>query len=113
MKKTKGFTLIEILIAMVIIAITSIVTLEFYVFCQKNFIVKPQLRLMAVNFSRDSMEDYYFNSSLTAGASTPALPSTNTNIGDPLLDNYGGTETITITNKTNYKIIETLITWNS
>ena len=85
-----------------IIAITSIVTLEFFIFCQKNFISPAKSKLMAANFARGEMERLTWeSSSLLLGGTTPI----------PELKN--GLSTVAVTTKPEYKLIEVSVTWGS
>ncbi len=57
MKKTKGFTLIEVIVGIIIIAVTSLGAFEFFRYC-RYFIVSAELRLSAANFARETMEGH-------------------------------------------------------
>ncbi|OGX01435.1 MAG: hypothetical protein A3I73_02095 [Omnitrophica bacterium RIFCSPLOWO2_02_FULL_45_16] len=106
----KGITLIETMVAIVVIAIVAVVSLQFYVFCQRSFITNAVSNSMAANFARETMEDYYFSdyndAALAVGTYTATLPAS------PLANQHGGTRSYTVTNATNdYKLIETKVTW--
>lgn len=102
----KGITLIETMVAIVVIAIAAVASLQFYAFCQRSFITNAVLNSMAANFARETMEDYYFSDyndpDLNVGTNTVTLPT---------MGNHGGTRNYTVTNKTGYKLIETSVDW--
>lgn len=116
MRKKSGVTLIEVIIAMVVIAIIAVGAFSFFEHCQR-FIVDSQLRLIAVNFVRETMEERYWelNPAETPdwAADTP-LP-TGTGFGSLLRDNYGGTRHYRVSadtgTGTSYRVIETRVTW--
>jgi len=113
-KKSRGFTLVEIIVAMMIIAISAIATLEFYRFCLKRFVGVSRLSLEATDFGRDNMEGLYFINSANLNDGTVAEPLPNSIPGvfpNELKDNYGGVRQYTITSKTAYKVIETKVDW--
>ncbi|MDO8536261.1 MAG: prepilin-type N-terminal cleavage/methylation domain-containing protein [Candidatus Omnitrophota bacterium] len=55
----KGLTLTELLVAMVIIAIAAVGSLDFFRICQQYFIVNSTLKLRAANLCRGTMEGLY------------------------------------------------------
>ena len=117
MKNIKGVTLVELVIGIVIIAIISVASLEFFRHCQR-FIVDSEIRLGAVNFARETMD----------------LRSWNTNVGDPtgwldeplplptggtfgrIRDDYSGTRQYRIQSDTggtgDYKVIKVRVSWD-
>ncbi|MDP3791712.1 MAG: prepilin-type N-terminal cleavage/methylation domain-containing protein [Candidatus Omnitrophota bacterium] len=111
--KNRGFTLVELIVAMVIIAITAVGAFEFYVFSMKNFIMKARLTLMATDFATDKMEKLYY---LALGDLPPEGDTTNDQFRNDTylteLKNRGGNCLINVTSTTNYKIVTTKITWN-
>ncbi len=113
--KTKGFTLIDIIVGMAVIAIAVVVTLEFYRFCMKQFIINARLSLEATDFARETMEGLYFSSAATSFdgivTATDVLPSSIGGFPAELTESYYGTRNYTITPKTDYKIIETKVEW--
>src|SRR3989338_4627746 len=94
----KGVTLIETMVAILVIAIAAVASLQFYAFCQRSFITNAVSNSMAANFARETMEDYYFSdyndSALAVGTYTVPL------IGSPLANQHGGTRSYTVTNAT-------------
>lgn len=62
-KNRKGFTLVEIMVAMVLIVIIVTVGFEAYRYA-KIFVRDSKLRLMAVNFAQETMEKLYFAGNL-------------------------------------------------
>lgn len=77
--KNRGTTIIELLVAMVIIAITTVASLEFFNFCQRNFVVSSRLKFVAANIARETMEETYWLS----GASLSDTPTPPPNIDLP------------------------------
>jgi prepilin-type N-terminal cleavage/methylation domain-containing protein len=59
MRNSKGFSLIEIITATVLIAIIAVASLEFYRYCYSNFIIQDKLKLEAVNYAMGAMEILY------------------------------------------------------
>ena len=114
MRQKRAFTLIELITAVVIMAIAVVCSLEFYRYCHKNFLINSMLKLEAANFARETMEGIYFldptDSQLSAGNYTQALPST----GDcsQLKTQYGGTRTYRVAQQTDYKVIQVTVNWN-
>lgn len=117
-KNKIGSSLIEVILAMVIIAVAVVVTLDFYKHCQKNFILSSKLRMAAADFARETVEEMYWldpsnpNLNTTTEAVSKALPST----GDfaELYDRYAGARTYTIAQETdaNYKVVEVKVSWS-
>jgi len=64
MRKTKGFTLIEVLVGIILIAVISVAAFEFFRYCRR-FIVDAELRLSATNFARETMERHSWNAEIT------------------------------------------------
>ena len=76
MHDRKGSTLVELVIAMVIIAIAVVVSLEFFVFCQKNFIINSTLKLRTSSLARETMEGLNCGDpQVTTAPVEPALPA--------------------------------------
>lgn len=104
----KGVTLIETMIAIVIIAIAAVASLEFYALCQRNFITNAASKSIAANFARETMEDLYLRDDndpdLNVGTTLVNLPASP-------LSSRGGTRNYTVTQKTGYKLIETYVDW--
>ena len=115
--KTKSFALVESIIAMLLIAITAVMALEFYSFCVKRFIGNSRLSLEAVDFGREEMEGLYFLNSASFpidSTTTVALPDSIPGVfPNELKDKYAGTRNYTITSKpaSGYKVIETKVEW--
>ena len=66
MKKDRGMTLLETLIAMILIAIIAVSGSTYFAFCKRS-IINSQSRLMEVNFARDTMERLYMQTNLVSG----------------------------------------------
>ena len=98
-----GFTLVELIIAMVIIAIVSVCSLEFLRFCQKNFISNAESRFMAANYARETMEGlYWLPSSELVDVTASPVPL-------PVGSNLSATRTYTVSPRNGYKVITVLI----
>ena len=106
--KNRGVTLIELIVAMTVIAITVVVTLEFYRFCMRQFILNARFSLEATDFARETMEELYFSSA--AGMSDGTVQELL-----PPCDLEGGARNSTITSNpgAGYKLIRTTVTWTS
>ncbi|MDO8536036.1 MAG: type II secretion system protein [Candidatus Omnitrophota bacterium] len=121
MTKRKGFTLLELIVAMVIIAIMAVGALEFYVYSLNRFIMKARLDLQATDFARETMEKMYCLTpeQLVSYSDTPDLPDFSASsdptwknaFSDEFKDRYGASRAYTVTSKPNYKIITTTVTW--
>lgn len=110
----RGTTLIEIALAMTIIAIAAVSSLEFYKYCQKNFIVSSKLKLAAADFAKETAEEIYMldpdNSTLGNGVTIQKdLPAT----GDfsYLKNQHQGNRFCTVTQGDSYKVVEVRVTW--
>lgn len=112
MSRKTGLTLIEVIVAIVIIAIGAVAALQFYVFCQKSFLTSAITRPMAANFGRETMEDLYLRD-----YSDTNLAPNNYSVTMPVTPTYGRnwTQTYTVTNSTSpepdYKIITVPTDW--
>ena len=107
MTKKMGMTLVEVLIAMVIIAIVAVCGSTYFAFCKRS-IISSQSRLMEVNFARDTMERLYTSTTLVPGSNyNDALPA-----GD-LRDRDGGTRTYTVAAQSgNYEVLTVTVNSN-
>lgn len=109
MKKMKGFTLVEVIIAMMIIATISFGGFGFFQYC-KRFVVDSELRLTAINLARETMEKLYWNDTLeeTADRVDDELPP------EAFQDDYSGgrSHLITTDAEGKYKIIEVTVNWD-
>jgi len=56
----KGFTLIEVIVAIVVIAVISLGGFEFFKYC-RIFTVDTEFRLMDMNRARGAMEEVYMD----------------------------------------------------
>jgi len=70
----KGVTLAELMVAMVMIAITVVASMEFFRFCHKSFIVNSTLKLRAADLGRETMEGLYNDPGGTMGNHTVSMP---------------------------------------
>jgi len=103
-KTIKGFTLIEVMVTIIIITTILVGAFEFFRHCQR-FIVDPELRLIAINYALETMEDCCWTI-----ANPPLVPLP----AGTLRDLYAGARTYTITpdSTNNYDIIEVIVDWN-
>ncbi|MEE9500429.1 MAG: type II secretion system protein [Candidatus Omnitrophota bacterium] len=117
MKKTKGFTVIEMLVSIILIAIISVGAFEFFGHCRR-FIVDTELRLSAANFSRETMEGHSWNFEITNTTNSDweddaALP-TGEEFGSRLYEEYSGARQYKVETSADgdYNIIEVKVSWN-
>lgn len=110
----RGFTLVELIVAMMLISIIIVVGLQFLVYCQR-FIIKSGTKLVAANFARETMEelyqDDYYSASLDVGAESKPLP-TGVEFASNLADQYGGSRECTVTEDADYKVITVTVEWD-
>ncbi len=113
-----GYSLTEIILAMVLIAVIVITSLQFLIYCD-NFAMKADTKITAEHFAREAMEEFYQKQ-----YTDPALTS-NSNVSFPgaIFDKFyslrggrisrtvGPEETDNVTN-TKYKVITVTVTWN-
>ena len=87
----RGFTLVEIMLSIVLIAIAAIAGLAFLVFCDR-FAMKADSRIMAANFAREKMEDLYMCDCSDSKLDIPAGKTTTGFLPDPnpLPNDYQG-----------------------
>ncbi|UCD54599.1 MAG: type II secretion system protein [Candidatus Omnitrophota bacterium] len=114
MKKIKGFTLVELLIGVIIIAITSVAAFEFFRHCRR-FIVETELRLGAANFARETIEVLDWNTDITdtTGWQNDRDLPTGEEFGSSLRDEYEGSRLYRIEDgaTSGYKKISVKVTW--
>ena len=98
----------EVIVAMMIIAIMALSAFQFYIFCMNRLIMNARLNLIATDFGRVPMEERYFLSPGDTGL---------TNITNETLvleTGHSSKRNCTITPGaagTNYLIVETAVTW--
>ncbi|MCX5667779.1 MAG: prepilin-type N-terminal cleavage/methylation domain-containing protein [Candidatus Omnitrophica bacterium] len=117
MKNTKaGFSLIEVIIAIILIAIAAIGALSYIVYCN-HLTLQVSARIVAANFARETMEGLYkkdypgLNVTAGDGLSDP-LPGA-TAFGGAFLSRYStATRKYTITDMGGYKLIIAKVTWD-
>jgi prepilin-type N-terminal cleavage/methylation domain-containing protein len=116
-KRTRGFTFIELIAGILIIAITSIASLEFFKYCYKNFILLDKLSLEAVNYARSSMETIYMkaytSSELadTSGLWVEETPAPGGGLAKAGARKYHSVSVKTTPAGAEYKVISTKVTW--
>lgn len=100
MRKNKGFTLIEVMIAMVVIITGAIVGFEFFRYCQE-YTTNIKLNTVALNRARQIMEYNYWNPTPTS--------KTYPGIDELPADNTGK---VIIVDRGDYKTVAVTVTWN-
>ncbi|MEI6863382.1 MAG: prepilin-type N-terminal cleavage/methylation domain-containing protein [Candidatus Omnitrophota bacterium] len=115
-----GMTLVEIIVAVLLITITTVGSLQFLIYCNK-FAFGADTKIMASNFARETMEGLYRESyDLLIPGSYPATVVTGQGFDtSSLCTQYGGTRTYSISpvlhdsvTNTDYKTITVTVTWN-
>lgn len=117
-KNVKGFTLVEAIVTIIIIAITSVVVLEFFVKFS-TIIKQSELKFVAANFARETIEELYLksysdtalNPITDADDGLPVMGGINGSPAGLLRDVYGGTRAYSIVQGTNYKVITATVRW--
>lgn len=108
MLNKKGVTLVELITAMIIIAIVAIVSLEFFYFCQKYFITPIKPKFTASNLATETMENLYWQVGSSLGDTSEPVPVALT--GWDCLDDWEMTYDISEpTGNKGYKKIEVII----
>jgi len=112
MKKSKGFTLVEIMVAIIILATILFVSLGFFPQCVRLAGI-PERRSMAVNLAREAMEDRCWVVSFDTNQVNLPLPTDNA--GAELLNRNGRrrlelNEASTPNNF--YRVANVTVTWN-
>jgi prepilin-type N-terminal cleavage/methylation domain-containing protein len=117
-KISRGFTFVELIVAMVLIVIVSIASLEFFKYCYKNFLVPDELKLEAVNYAAGSMEKLYMedpaSSSLAVTAGWVDVDGgaiTEGKLGNRSGHKYKSITTMNSGSANEYKLIKTKVTW--
>ncbi|MDD5135862.1 MAG: prepilin-type N-terminal cleavage/methylation domain-containing protein [Candidatus Omnitrophica bacterium] len=112
--KKAGMTLIEIIVAVIIIAIAGITSFQFLVYCDK-LVMQANSKIVAANFAREIAETLYQKDydALVSGSGYPAgIPA----LGVRLYKGVGsydiGTEQVDALTNTQYKVITVTVTWN-
>ena len=115
MKRSGGFTLVEVIVGMAVIAISAVASLEFFKYCYGSFIVPDKLRLEAVNYARSSLEARYMEE-----YDSPALNNTTGFVVDSTpdwkLDGHSAQKSHSVTTKNpgtgqEYKVVSTKVEW--
>ncbi len=115
--KNEGFTLIDMIIGVVLIAIAVIGSLEFYRYCYKSFIVGPKPAIEALNFAKESMEELCWldssDSAFTLPLAAPNRPLPTTGNFKELGSRFSGSRSYSVTDKGSYKVLEITVTWQN
>lgn len=110
MKNKKGLSLVEIIIAMVVIATISVATFEYFWHCRR-FILNTDLRLMAVGFARETIEELYWDDDLTETPGPVDDPLPAGVLGNPPHNGYRN-YTVDNNSTNDYQIITITVGWN-
>jgi len=107
-----GFTLIEVLVGMILVVIISLTGLGFLVHCER-LLLKPELRLMAANFGRETIEGLYWAdyTNLPEQTDTQDTFPPQTNFGEGG-GTYNWTRAYSVASKQDYKLITVTVTYN-
>ena len=114
MKNTKkeGFSLIETVIAITLIAIAAVASLSFFVYCDR-LALQSDARITAANFCRGTVANFY-----EIDYSDASLNATTTDKDDPLPAGSGflsryptATRKYAITDRSDYKLITVKVKW--
>lgn len=113
MKVRNGFTIIEAILAMLVVGVVSIISLQYLSVYQKNCIVKSNTSLIATALGRDTMERFYWEPYCSFGVDdtyNDPLPSSGPY--NELANNYNGRRSYAITHRNDYVVLETTVGWN-
>ena len=115
MKNIKGVTLVELIVGIVIIAVISVASLEFFQHCRR-FIVDSEIRLGAVNFARETMELRAWDTEITdttGWQNDRDLPA-GAEFASGIRDNYGGSRLYRVEDGAtgDYKVIKVKVGWD-
>ena len=110
--RAKGFTMLDMMIGVILIAIVAVGSLEFYRYCHKCFIANSKFTIEALGFAKESMERLCWLDSSDPAFSTPlpTLPSTGA-FGE-LGSRSGSSRTYAVSaDKGGYKVLEVTVNW--
>ena len=119
MKNAKaGFSLIEVLITIALIAIVAVTALSFIVYCDR-LALQADTRIVAANFVRETTEVLYKKdyrdislSATTGDGLSDPLP-TDPAFGSGFISRYPiAARTYTVTDNSDYKLITVKVTWS-
>lgn len=107
--------MVEIIVAITLIAIVSVTSLAFYSFTA-HFGSLTNLRLMAANFARQTMERQYMKTYANLTLGGPYSDSLPTSGLYSVLYNFGGSRNYKVESPTgggsNYKVITVTVSWD-
>jgi len=108
MKRKKGFTLIEAMVAMVLIAVVVVANFEFFRYSYR-LINYAELRIKASNLARETMEELYWNPDLadTNGDSMDY----NFEESDQFRVDHSGARIHSVNDTNDYKVITVTVKW--
>ncbi|GEM_PF-2062932 len=98
MKNIKGFSVIEAIIAIMLIAVVAVASFEFFKYCM-IFTVDTELKLMAVNSAREAMEKVYMDPDPESALSEEVT----------LAPGHVWDRKVTVTPETDYKVVTVTI----
>lgn len=116
MKRRAGFSLIEVMIAVIIFAIAAVASLEFFRHCHESFLQKDKLRLQAFYAAAASLESLYWedldSSSLNPTGGWIGLAAPGGSLANVNAKRDYSIETRNSGLDTEYKVIRTRVSWD-
>ncbi|MFA5142818.1 MAG: prepilin-type N-terminal cleavage/methylation domain-containing protein [Candidatus Omnitrophota bacterium] len=111
--KRAGMSLVEIIVAMVIIAIATIASFQFLVHCDK-FVIMADNKVAAANFAREIMEDYYQEDydDLAVGSHSVSIAALASRLHNGTGSYEIGSEKTESATSTKYKVITVKVGWD-
>ena len=113
--RAKGFTLIEALAAMSLIAFIVTAGFSFYPYYKKS-LIRADVKFTALNFARETMELLCWQTTppdVTSGEVESPLPAEAGLLSSPKVKNAKRTYKVTSDPSGNYRIITTTVSWDS
>jgi type II secretory pathway pseudopilin PulG len=112
MKNTKaGFSLVEAILTIILIAIAAVVALPYLVYCS-HFALQTDARMAAANLARGTVEGLYKRAYNDAGLN-PTTGTPDSLAGTVFLSRYPtAARNYTISDKGDYKLITATVTWD-
>lgn len=107
LKLVRGFTLLEVAIALAVLFIIAVGSFEFFRYC-KHFILDTEARFKAVNLARDTMEKYYYNFDMSPSSGDEPLPNPSPEGNFGII---GGTRNYSITDNGKYYTVTVTVNW--
>jgi prepilin-type N-terminal cleavage/methylation domain-containing protein len=98
-----GFSLIEVVIALVIVSVVTVGGFEFLRYCRK-FVLDSQIKLAALNIVKGEFER-------TAGCPNALLEDSEEDISSRLPQGCTGTRRVSVTERDDYYIVAITVSW--